>query len=61
MALGWLSLVDGWFGVALGWFWVVLFLVYYLGLVWWKVRGYDGIGMVWGISGWFGCKVCGLG
>ena len=64
--MGWLGLVDGWFGVvmfgrwvvwvALGWFWVVLLagLRWYLGLVWRKVRGKVGIGLVWGISGWFG-------
>ena len=41
VALGWLCLVDGWFGVALSWFRVVLLagLRWYLGLVWWKVRG----------------------
>ena len=56
MALGLLCLVDGWFGMALGWFWVVLLagLRWYLGLVCWKVRGYDGIWSFLGISGWFG-------
>ena len=41
VALGWLCLVDGWFRVALGWFSVLLLagLRWYLGLVWWKVRG----------------------
>ena len=36
-------------GGTFGWFWVVLLagLRWYLGLVWWKVRCFDGIG-------WFG-------
>ena len=39
--VGWLCLVDGWFGVAFSWFMVVLLagLRWYLGLIWWKVRG----------------------
>ena len=43
VALGWLCLVDGWHWAGFGWY---FWLFYDSTMVWWKVKGKDGIWVV---------------